>query len=83
MSVRLNENEEIVKKNREIMRENRKNRTKNPLLELKDNVPALFYKEMCEAGELKEDEEFVFFSEEDREKDDKDEEWYKEFPPIS
>ncbi|MBR3963752.1 MAG: hypothetical protein IKK14_09560 [Oscillospiraceae bacterium] len=27
----------------------------------------------------KEDEEFVFFSEEDREKDDKDEEWYKEF----
>lgn len=45
-------NEEIIKKNRKIMEENRRNKTATPLLTLKDDVPALFYKQMCEAGVL-------------------------------
>lgn len=48
----IKENEEILVKNREIMRENRKNRTNNPTLPLREDVPALFYKQMCEAGVL-------------------------------
>lgn len=46
------ENHEIIKKNREIMRDNWENKTNNPALPLKEDVPALFYKEMCEAGVL-------------------------------
>lgn len=46
------ENEKIRSKNWAIIKENRKNRTNNPLLEMNEKVPALFYKEMCEAGVL-------------------------------
>ena len=46
------ENNEIAVKNREIMIGNWENRTNNPMLPLKEDVPALFYKEMCEAGVL-------------------------------
>ncbi len=45
------ENEEIAKKNAEITRNNRANGTNEPMLEYKDE-PALFYKEMVEAGIL-------------------------------
>ncbi|MFP4468770.1 MAG: M28 family metallopeptidase [Bacteroidales bacterium] len=47
------ENEEITARNREITRENRQNPDgeQQPLLELRDE-PALFYKEMAEAGIL-------------------------------
>ncbi len=49
----IKENEEIERKNREIAAENRKNPEgeQKPLLPLKD-APALFYREMCEAGIL-------------------------------
>lgn len=46
------ENNEIAKKNREIMTDNWVNKKNTPLLPLKEDVPALFYKEMCEAGVL-------------------------------
>ena len=46
------ENNETVKKNRQIMEDNWRNNTNNPLLPLKEDVPALFYKQMCEAGVL-------------------------------
>lgn len=46
------ENNETAQKNREIMTGNWENRTNNPLLPLKEDIPALFYKEMCEAGVL-------------------------------
>ncbi len=45
------ENEEISKKNREIQMANRTNGTNEPLLPYKE-MPALFYKEMAEAGVL-------------------------------
>ncbi len=45
------ENEEIALKNREISASNRANKTSEPLLEMKSE-PALFYKEMVEAGML-------------------------------
>jgi len=49
----IKENEEIAAKNREITLENRKNPQgeQKPLIPLKDE-PALFYREMCEAGIL-------------------------------
>lgn len=46
------ENNEIGKKNREIMIGNWQNRTNNPMLPFNESIPALFYKEMCEAGVL-------------------------------
>lgn len=45
------ENEEIAKKNYELMRRNWENNEKNEMLPYKE-FPALFYKEMCEAGVL-------------------------------
>lgn len=45
------ENEEIAKKNHELMRRNWENNEKNEMLPYKE-FPALFYKEMCEAGVL-------------------------------
>ena len=47
----ISENEEIAKKNSAIYAMNRTNNTNKPLLELKSE-PALFYKEMVEAGIL-------------------------------
>jgi len=49
----IKENEDITAKNREITLENRKNPQgeQKPLIPLRDE-PALFYKEMCEAGIL-------------------------------
>ena len=46
------ENNTIAQKNREIMRDNWVNKKNTPLLPLNDEKPALFYKEMCEAGVL-------------------------------
>ena len=46
------ENNETAKKNRQIMEDNWRNNTNTPLLPLKEDVPALFYKQMCEAGVL-------------------------------
>lgn len=46
------ENIAIGKKNGEIIQENRKNGTNTPTLPLREDVPALFYREMCEAGVL-------------------------------
>lgn len=46
------ENKEIALKNRAISRANWENRTDTPLLPLNETVPALFYKEMCQAGVL-------------------------------
>ena len=46
------ENNEVAKKNRQIMEDNWRNNTNTPLLPMKEDVPALFYKEMCEAGAL-------------------------------
>ena len=46
------ENNETVRKNRQIMEDNWRNNTDNPLQPLKEDVPALFYKQMCEAGVL-------------------------------
>ena len=48
----ISENNETAKKNRQIMEDNWRNNTDNPLLPLKEDVPALFYKQMCEAGVL-------------------------------
>lgn len=48
----IRENNETAVKNNEIMEANWKNNTRNPLLPYKENIPALFYKEMCEAGVL-------------------------------
>lgn len=45
------ENEEIAKKNHELMRRNWENNEKNEMLPYKE-FPALYYKEMCEAGAL-------------------------------
>ncbi len=52
-AVIIDQNDSISKLNREIMRENRQNRNgvQKPLIDMKDE-PALFYKEMCEAGIL-------------------------------
>lgn len=46
------ENNTIAQKNREIMRDNWVNKKNTPLLPLNEEKPALFYKEMCEAGVL-------------------------------
>lgn len=46
------QNNEIAVKNREIMTDNWVNKMNTPLLPLNEEVPALFYKEMCEAGVL-------------------------------
>ena len=51
-AVIIAENNEIAKKNREIMIGNWENKTNNPQQPLREDVPALFYKEMCEAGAL-------------------------------
>lgn len=50
-AILIAENEEIEKKNQAIRKENRENGTDNPLLPYKD-APALFYKEMRDAGIL-------------------------------
>ena len=47
----ISDNEDIAAKNREISADNRANKTNNPLLEMKSE-PALFYKEMVDAGIL-------------------------------
>ena len=46
------ENSEIGKKNAEISRANWQNGTNTPTLPLREDVPALFYREMCDAGVL-------------------------------
>lgn len=48
----IKENNGISVKNNEIMEANWNNNTHNPLLPYKEDIPALFYKEMCEAGAL-------------------------------
>lgn len=46
------ENVEVNKKNGKIREENRINNANTPFLPLREDVPALFYREMCEAGVL-------------------------------
>lgn len=46
------QNKEIEQKNNEIQEANWTNQTNTPLLPYNDEVPALFYREMCEAGVL-------------------------------
>ena len=48
----LMKNDSIRKLNQQITADNRKNNTNNPTIPLITDVPALFYKEMCEAGVL-------------------------------
>lgn len=46
------ENKVVAIKNDSIAEANWTNNTQTPLLPLKENIPALFYKQMCEAGVL-------------------------------
>ena len=48
----LMKNDSIRKLNQQITADNRKNNTNNPTIPLITDGPALFYKEMCEAGVL-------------------------------
>lgn len=51
-AVVIAENEITTQKNNEIQEANWTHNTNTPLLPLKEDVPALFYKEMCQAGVL-------------------------------
>ena len=51
-AITIAKNDSIRKINAQIIAENKKNNTNNPLIPLITNVPALFYKQMCEAGVL-------------------------------